>query len=184
MIVRYFICLACLGGLIFFVQPFTMHQLSVVCYIPDGWFDYLVVIYWCLMYFTFFSAIGTDGLFCALATCIIVQFKLLGQKCKLLDIRTEDQKERQIWNKIKELVDYHNFLIKYFESFNMTRNELKFVCSSYCVKFNKIFSGLFLVQFLITITSVAVAAFTLTQPYVFGTRSQNYQFQNVLGVHG
>jgi hypothetical protein len=112
-VIRYYYCLVGFGAVFFGTQPFTTHQIPVVCYIPDGWFAYLTVTFWYLMYFLILSTVGTDGFFCSLCTSLIVQFKLLGHKFKLLETGIEHQKEKLMWKKMKQLVDYHNYLIRY-----------------------------------------------------------------------
>ncbi|KAJ3627750.1 hypothetical protein MTP99_015102 [Tenebrio molitor] len=146
LIVRYYFYMAFIGALLFMVQPFTTHQVPAVCYTPDGWFIYLTGIIWYLTCILIFLTMGTDGFFCTLATALTVQFKLLGHRFKVLKIRPGPKNEQQMWDEIKELVDYHNFLI------------------SFCGKLNKMYSGVFLIQFLVSIASASVAVFILIQP--------------------
>ncbi|KAH0811783.1 hypothetical protein GEV33_011007 [Tenebrio molitor] len=146
LIVRYYFYMAFIGALLFMVQPFTTHQVPAVCYTPDGWFIYLTAIIWYLTCILIFLTMGADGFFCTLATALTVQFKLLGHRFKVLKMRPGPKNEQQMWDEIKELVDYHNFLI------------------SFCGKLNKMYSGVFLIQFLVSIASASVAVFILIQP--------------------
>jgi hypothetical protein len=124
LIVRYYFYMAFIGALLFMVQPFTTHQVPAVCYTPDGWFIYLTGIIWYLTCILIFLTMGTDGFFCTLATALTVQFKLLGHRFKVLKIRPGPKNEQQMWDEIKELVDYHNFLIRYFSTGSYFNNYL------------------------------------------------------------
>ncbi|CAH1373721.1 unnamed protein product, partial [Tenebrio molitor] len=143
--IRYYYCLIFSVCLFFDLQPFSTGRLPTVCYVPQGWFKFLTVAIWYLSYTVGLNVAGTDGLFCSLGISLIVQFKLLSHKFKTVKF-FENECETKLWSELKNLVDYHNFLL------------------SYCKELNRAFRDVFFVQFFISIASASVSVFIFMQP--------------------
>lgn len=65
-------------------------------------------------YFAVFVNVGFDSLFVAIMTYTICQFQICGRAFRKLDlksIKTEND-EKDLWNKIKEYIQYHDYLIE------------------------------------------------------------------------
>ncbi|XP_064214088.1 uncharacterized protein LOC107398764 isoform X1 [Tribolium castaneum] len=149
--VRIYFSFTCAAATFYFLQPFTAHHLPSDCYVPEGWFPFLAISYMYLIPTLVPSVVGLDALFWALGLSLAVQFKLLAQKFKLLGTCHENE-TAILWNQLKELINYHRFLI------------------DFCKKLNKLFSFIFFVQSFITITSASVAVFIVMQPGNLSTR--------------
>ncbi|XP_063908637.1 uncharacterized protein LOC135126539 isoform X1 [Zophobas morio] len=141
-IIRCYYLLSFLSLVLFDLQPFTAGVLPVVCYVPKGWFYYLLFPMWYISTIAFASTIGTTCLFCSLVTSLIEQFQLLAQGFRDMCNNSRDN----IWKELKALVDHNNFLL------------------SYCEELNVAFRSIFLLLFLITIVSASVAIFIFMQP--------------------
>lgn len=115
-ITRYYYFLNMFVLISFDLQPFTTGYLPTVCYVPEGWYNFLTGILWYLSCAVLFGLPGTDGFFCSLATSLIIQFKLLGYKFKTTKF-LDNQPNTKLWQDLKKLVDYHNYLLKYLMSF-------------------------------------------------------------------
>jgi hypothetical protein len=121
----YYYCLIFSVCLFFDLQPFSTGRLPTICYVPRGWFKFLTVAIWYLSYTVGLNVIGTDGLFCSLGISLIVQFKLLSHKFKTVNF-FENECETKLWNELKNIVDYHNFLLRYLHKFTVSRHSLRF----------------------------------------------------------
>lgn len=93
----------------FLFQPVWKGGVPFNCYIPNG---YVVLIFLsgvinlsCAYAF----GVGWSVVFHAITLEIFVQFGLLGDKFKMLWAQKPDQRVKKA---VKELVDYHNFLLK------------------------------------------------------------------------
>jgi hypothetical protein len=161
MIIRYYFWLVLCGCLFFDVQPFTTGTLPSRCYVPEGCFTSLTVVLWYLSYVAGTCIPVTDGIFCSLGVSLIVQFKLLSQKFKNMNF-VKNKMKTKMRNELKQLVDYHNFLLRY------TLNQVSLCYSnnifSYCEELNTTFRGVFLIQFLISIASASISVFIFMQP--------------------
>ncbi|CAH1373726.1 unnamed protein product, partial [Tenebrio molitor] len=151
MIIRYYFWLVLCGCLFFDVQPFTTGTLPSRCYVPEGCFTSLTVVLWYLSYVAGTCIPVTDGIFCSLGVSLIVQFKLLSQKFKNMNF-VKNKMKTKMRNELKQLVDYHNFLL------------------SYCEELNTTFRGVFLIQFLISIASASISVFIFMQPGPWSNR--------------
>lgn len=100
------------GTLFFDMQPFTTGSLPSRCYVPEGWFTGLIVLFWYVSCLSTTSMPMADGLFFSFAVSLIVQFKLLRHKFKNMKL-LKNQSEVKVWNELKQLVDHHNFLLRY-----------------------------------------------------------------------
>ncbi|XP_068909763.1 uncharacterized protein [Tenebrio molitor] len=98
------------GTLFFDMQPFTTGSLPSRCYVPEGWFTGLIVLFWYVSCLSTTSMPMADGLFFSFAVSLIVQFKLLRHKFKNMKL-LKNQSEVKVWNELKQLVDHHNFLL-------------------------------------------------------------------------
>ncbi|XP_063908634.1 uncharacterized protein LOC135126538 [Zophobas morio] len=146
--VRYAVIISVLTAVLFDLQPFVTGSLPSVCYVPDGWFGYLTVMLWYLSMITSISVTGTATLFCTLAVSLAEQFHLLAHNFKsMCNNRSDD-----IWKELEVLVEHHNFLISYFG------------------KLNTAFGNMFLLLFIISISSASVAVFILMQPGIWTNR--------------
>ncbi|CAH1373728.1 unnamed protein product, partial [Tenebrio molitor] len=142
-ILRYYFFQTVTSSIMFDVQPFMTGELPTVCYVPHGWFTFLTVVLWYLAWVVIMAFMGIDGLFCSFAISLMVQFRLLGHKFRNL---VANQSKEDLSKQLRELVDYHNFLIS---------------CSQ---KLNDTFQIVFLIQFLISIASGSVSVFIFMQP--------------------
>nr|XP_015837901.1 PREDICTED: odorant receptor 45a-like [Tribolium castaneum] len=149
-IIRFYYALSFCGGVFFDLQPFTSGLMPSGCYVPEGWSNILMGVMWYITFPVVFVVTGTDALFCSLSTSLIIQFKLLNHKFKTLKLTNKSQ--TQLWNDLKELVDYHNFLL------------------SYCEELDATFSGVFLLQFIISIAPASVSIFIFMQPGAWANR--------------
>jgi hypothetical protein len=160
-IIRYFFWLVFAGCVFFDMQPFTTGTLPSRCYVPEGWFSSLTVLLWYLSYVVSTSISVTDAVFGSFGISLIVQFKLLSHKFKNMSF-VKNEIETKMWNELKQLVDYHNFLLRY------TLNQVSLCYSnnifSYCEELNTTFQAVFLLQFLISIASASISVFTFVQP--------------------
>ncbi|CAH1373725.1 unnamed protein product, partial [Tenebrio molitor] len=150
-IIRYFFWLVFAGCVFFDMQPFTTGTLPSRCYVPEGWFSSLTVLLWYLSYVVSTSISVTDAVFGSFGISLIVQFKLLSHKFKNMSF-VKNEIETKMWNELKQLVDYHNFLL------------------SYCEELNTTFQAVFLLQFLISIASASISVFTFVQPGPWSNR--------------
>jgi hypothetical protein len=100
------------GTFFFDMQPFTTGSLPSRCYVPEGWFTGLIVLFWYVSCLSTTSMPMADGLFFSFAVSLIVQFKLLRHKFKNMKL-LKNQSEVKVWNELKQLVDHHNFLLRY-----------------------------------------------------------------------
>ena len=107
-IIRCYYLLSFLSLVLFDLQPFTAGVLPVVCYVPEGWFYYLLFPMWYISTIAFASTIGTTCLFCSLVTSLIEQFQLLAQGFRDMCNNSRDN----IWKELKALVDHNNFLLR------------------------------------------------------------------------
>ena len=144
----------------FDLQPFTTGYLPTVCYVPEGWFNYLTVVLWYLSYVTLISLVGTACLFCSLVSSLIDQFQLLAHKFRDLC----NNNFENIWKEMEDFVTHHNFLIRCKVSANPILWSTIFNVFSYCKKLNATFSSIFLLDFLISIASASVSVFIFMQP--------------------
>lgn len=126
---------------IFYVQPFIFHELQMKIYVPEGWFYYLYLVYWYMTPPLFVSVYGVTSMFCAICIPVTIQFKLLANRIKNLEF--EDDKKLRF--ELKNLVDYHNFLIEY------------------CAKINKYSNGVLFFEFFITISVCCILIFIATK---------------------
>jgi hypothetical protein len=108
-ILRYYFIQTMVGSVLFDVQPFMTGELPTGCYVPHGWFAFLTVILWYLACVVIIAFMGMDGLFCSFAISLMVQFRLLGHKFRNL---ATNQSIEELSKELRELVDYHNFLIR------------------------------------------------------------------------
>jgi hypothetical protein len=108
-ILRYYFFQTVTSSIMFDVQPFMTGELPTVCYVPHGWFTFLTVVLWYLAWVVIMAFMGIDGLFCSFAISLMVQFRLLGHKFRNL---VANQSKEDLSKQLRELVDYHNFLIR------------------------------------------------------------------------
>jgi hypothetical protein len=109
-VIRYYYCLVASGCIFFDIQPFSTGALPTACYVPQGYFTALTVVLWYLSLVVALCIPGTDGFFCSLGTSLIVQFELLSHKFETMKLFKNEEK---MWRELKELVNYHNFLLRY-----------------------------------------------------------------------
>ncbi|XP_063924645.1 uncharacterized protein LOC135138598 [Zophobas morio] len=137
--IRYYKNYAVILAAVFYIQPFIFHELQMKIYVPEGWFYFLYAVYWYMTPPLFVSVYGVTSLFCALSVPAVIQFKLLAHRFETL----------QTPEKLKDLVDYHNFLIKY------------------CSKINTYFSATLLFEFFITVSVCCILIFICVNDYPF-----------------
>lgn len=102
----------------FDLQPLATGLLPSGCYIPEGWFAELSITLCVVSIFFFFVMQGSDGLFWALTYSLVIQFKLLSYRFKTMKV-VFGNSEQKMLAEIKQLVNYHNFLIKYNKTTNI-----------------------------------------------------------------
>ncbi|KAJ3665147.1 hypothetical protein Zmor_000659 [Zophobas morio] len=140
-IIRTYFIFTVFSATLFDLQPFTTGLLPSVCYIPNGWFNFLTAVLWYLSYVAVLSLIGIACLFCSLVSSLTEQFQLLAYR-----FREMCNKRFDIRNELETLVSHHNFLMSYCEDINTT------------------FGSIFLLDFVLCIASASVSVFIFLQP--------------------
>ncbi|RZC34110.1 7tm 6 domain containing protein, partial [Asbolus verrucosus] len=145
--IKAYLTYSCLVASSFLVQPFITGQLPVLLYVPKNWYFFLACSFWYLTPSIVASIWGVDTTFYAVSTPVIVQFKLLASRFERLNFGSSSTEEMSVKVKkeLKELVDYHNFLLWYSQ------------------EINRMFSGIFLVQFLVAIAISCMQLFIASQ---------------------
>jgi hypothetical protein len=115
-VIKSYLGYSCLVASSFLIQPIITGQLPVFLYVPPGWYYFLFFSFFYLTPYIMASIWGVDTIFYSISTPVRVQLKLLAFKFKNLDLDSirsdDDQSIRKVKEQMKELIDYHNFLIK------------------------------------------------------------------------
>lgn len=93
--------------IIYLLQPILIKQLPLVLYIPPSCSYFLFIIFFFITPGAMAALGGADTLFYATAVSVSIQLKLLAHKFEDFGINVKNNQSE----KLKKLVDYHNFLI-------------------------------------------------------------------------
>ncbi|RZC41005.1 7tm 6 domain containing protein, partial [Asbolus verrucosus] len=173
---RYYflLCMMCVLG--FYLQPFVTGQTVLVVYEPEGWHNVINCLTWYIGFFMYGSAVATDGFMCSIGISLVIQFKLLSHRFKTVQLSVEEcndmKKEMEMWNVQKNLVKQHNFLL----------SDIEIVFYSYCKDVNYLFSGVFLLVFLVSIASASAYSICDAEYELKWYKTNNLQFTRCLTI--
>ncbi|RZC36365.1 7tm 6 domain containing protein, partial [Asbolus verrucosus] len=129
----------CVG---FVLQPFTTGNLPTVSYVPEGYFATFAFFYGWVIFFACAIDFGADAFFCSVCVPVLVQFKLLADRFRSLEWSSGT---REVNKQMKKYIEHHDFLLKY------------------CGEINRLFSGMFLLYFVISIAAACMQIFIFMQ---------------------